>query len=112
VTGPVFRRGDVWWVSFDPALGGEIRKTRPAVIVSNDDANERQNRAQVVPLTSSATRLRSWEARIVLGGRENKALADQIRTVTKKRFRERMARVSDAEMSAIERAIKIQLGMT
>jgi mRNA-degrading endonuclease toxin of MazEF toxin-antitoxin module len=56
--------------------------------------------------------LRSWEARIVLGGRENKALADQIRTVTKKRFRERMARVSDAEMSAIERAIKIQLGMT
>jgi mRNA interferase MazF len=29
-------RGEVWWVDFDPSLGSEIRKTRPAVIVSND----------------------------------------------------------------------------
>ncbi|MEN9472387.1 MAG: hypothetical protein RLZZ495_476 [Pseudomonadota bacterium] len=33
------QRGEVWWVEFDPAVGSEIRKTRPAVIISNDAAN-------------------------------------------------------------------------
>ena len=39
------KRGEVWWVAFDPAVGSEIRKTRPAVIVSNDAANRRLARA-------------------------------------------------------------------
>jgi len=44
------RRGEVWWVDFDPAVGSEIRKTRPATNVSNDIANAALNRVQVVPL--------------------------------------------------------------
>ena len=105
------RRGDVWWVAFDPSVGGEIQKTRPAVVVSNNDANHVQNRVQVVPLTSRQTSVRSWEARVVLAGQFKKALADQIKTVAKERLRGRMGSVSADELDAIERAIKIQLAL-
>lgn len=50
-------RGEVWWVDFEPAVGGEIRKKRPAIVVSNDKANKYLNRLQVVPVTSKTGRL-------------------------------------------------------
>ena len=111
MTGPAIRRGDVWWVAFDPAVGGEIQKTRPAVIVSNNAANRLQNRVQVVPLTSRQTAVRSWEAQIFFAGQAGKALADQIKTVAKERIRGRMGSVTAEELDAIERAIKIQLAL-
>ncbi|WP_162235605.1 type II toxin-antitoxin system PemK/MazF family toxin, partial [Pseudomonas tremae] len=55
-------RGEVWWVEFDPSVGSEIKKTRPAVIVSNDSANRHLARVVVVPLTSSTERTYPGEA--------------------------------------------------
>ena len=105
------RRGAVYWVDFDPARGGEIQKRRPAVIVSNDDAVRIQNRVQVVPLTTNVGRVYRWEALVHLNGVPHKALADQIRTVSKERLLNRTGDLSPADLLAVERAIRVQLGL-
>jgi len=105
------RRGEVWWVSFDPSLGGEIQKTRPAVVVSNNAANEVLNRVIVVPLTSQTSKLYPGEAFVELNGEKRKAMADQIITAAKQRLRSRLGHLSAADMTSVESAILLQLGM-
>ena len=104
------QRGQVWWVAFDPSIGGEIRKTRPAVIVRNNSANRQLNRVQVVPLTSKVARLYPSEAYVSIMGERRKAIADQIATVSKLRLRAQIGQLSMPDMAGIERAIRVQLG--
>lgn len=105
------QRGEVWWVDFDPARGGEVKKRRPAVIVSNDAANRFLNRVQVVPFTSNTTRLYPSEARVQLQGTESKAMADQLTTADKSRLIERIGTLSGADLRGVEDAIRVQLGL-
>jgi mRNA interferase MazF len=105
------KRGEVWWIHFESAVGGEIRKQRPAVIVSNDAANKHLNRIQVVPLTNNVERVYPSEALVTVRGKRHKAMADQLATVSKTRLHDRMGRLSKSEVGGVERAIKVQLAL-
>jgi mRNA interferase MazF len=107
----VMTRGEVWWINFNPAVGGEIRKQRPAVIVSNDVANKHLNRIQVVPITSNTRKLYPSEAYVTLLGSQHKALADQITTVSKMRVGEKAGSLSLSDMGKIDHAIQVQLDL-
>jgi mRNA interferase MazF len=104
-------RGDVWWVNFEPSIGGEIRKKRPAIIISNNAANKFLNRVQVIPITSNTDRLFPSEAYVTVAGKKGKAMADQLATVSKQRLSKRIGSVSDDEMDMVVEAIKTQLDL-
>ena len=105
------KRGDIYWVNFEPSVGGEIKKKRPAVILSNDFANRYLNRIQVVPLTTSVDKLYPSEAYITVKGKKQKAMADQLMTVSKTRLTNRVCKLSADDMERIEQAIKIHLSL-
>ena len=108
------RRGEVYWVRF-PAVsvdpGGEIRKPRPAIVVTADAAIRRLNRVQVVPLTTNVSRLYPGEAQLEVGGRPCRALANQVTTVDKARVMDLFDTLSESDLEAIDAALRTQLAL-
>ena len=105
------KRGEVWWVEFDPAVGSEIAKRRPAIIVSNDSANRNLARVVVVPVTSTTTRVYPGEALVKIGAQTSKAMADQIMAADKSRLKSLLGKLSKADLDLVEDAIRIHLGL-
>lgn len=105
-------RGDVYWINFDPSVGGEIKKTRPAIILSNNAANSALNRVQVVPITSKTDRVYPGEALIQLKGEVRKAMADQLSTASKLRLGNRIGSLSIDDLAKVEAAVALQLGLS
>ena len=105
------RRGEVWWVAFDPSVGGEIQKTRPALIISNNAANAALNRVIVIPLTSQVAKIYPGEALVTLNGEQRKVMADQVTTASKQRLRTKLGSLDQADITTVENALLLQLGM-
>ena len=81
------KRGEVWWVDFDPASGSETQKIRPAVIISNDASNTALSRVVVVQFTSNISRVYPSNVLVDVGGMTGKLMADQIMTADKSRVK-------------------------
>ncbi len=109
-------RGTVVTVRFDPTEGGEIRKTRPAVVVSNDVACRFDAVVQVVPLTRLPDRaLRPYESRVDSAAaglaKPSRLVTNQVRTISRRRIAGVLGRVSEDEELALDRALRIQLAL-
>ena len=105
------KRGEVWWINFNPSVGEEITKKRPAVIVSNNISNKHLKRYQVVPLSSNVDKLYPSETKIRFGKITAKAMADQLTTVSELRFLEKAGEISGIEMKAVDYIIRLQLDL-
>jgi mRNA interferase MazF len=92
-------------------VGGEIQKTRPAIIVSNNGANMALNRLIVVPLTSQTAKVYTGQALVTVNGEPRKAMADQLTTASKERMRSKLGEVSTSDIAAVERAILVHLAI-
>lgn len=121
--GAEMKRGEVWWVSFEPMPQGvrrtrpevgtetALKKERPTVILSNDSSNRYLNRVQIAPLSSQLAKIYPSEALVNLNGRPCKAMADQVTTVLKARLSNRAGILSESDMAALETAVRLQFGL-
>lgn len=105
------RRGEIYWVALDPAVGTEIKKTRPAVVVSNDSCNTHGSRVVVLPVTSNVDSLYPGEALIRIKGQPGRALGDQVRSLDKIRLQSRIGSLTAEEMVAVDEALLVTLGI-
>jgi len=105
------RRGEVWWIVFDPRVGSEVQKTRPAVVVSNDSSNRHLDRFQVVPLTSNVNRVYTGEVLVQIKKETGKVMGNQITTASQHRFHKKLAVLNTTDLKKVEAALKIQLGL-
>ena len=100
------RRGDVWWVDFDPTRGGEIRKTRPAVVITADGLNRARRTVVVVPLSTGPEPRPPIVVATPSAGERAVAVCDQLRAVDKQRLSRSTGRLSPADLSLVEDGIR------
>ena len=110
------RKGEIWLINLDPTIGAEIRKTRPAVIVSEDAIGVLPLRV-IVPLTDWKERytVAPWMVAILpdeRNGLEKPSSADafQIRSVSQERFIQRIGMLNEEQLAQVLKAIKIVIG--
>ena len=87
-------RGEVWLVTFDPTVGSEIRKTRPALVVSPDDLNRSLPMVTIVPLTSGSQPT-GFRVPVNFLGRPGLILPEQMRSVDRRRLVKHLGRVEE-----------------
>ncbi|MBF0492441.1 MAG: type II toxin-antitoxin system PemK/MazF family toxin [Deltaproteobacteria bacterium] len=110
-------RGEIYWVNLDPTLGTEIKKTRPCVVVSNNIANQNYYQITVLPITTQhLSKTHPFEVLLLKEKtglpKNGKALAQQIRTVSKERLGKRSGLIQDEEtLQKIASAIQLHLGL-
>ena len=108
-------RGEVYWVDFRGSVGAEIRKMRPAVVVSDNTHNEHMATVTVAPLSSASGRTLPNEAAVpegILGdGRAARVKVHQLRAIDKSRLREKLGSLPVGTMADVDATLRIHLGL-
>ena len=102
----VVRRGDIWWVSLDPTRGREIRKTRPAVVMTANALNRARRTVVVVPLSSGPEPRPPIVVPTPSAGPNSVAVCDQLRAVDKRRLTSISGRLSTADLRTLEEGLR------
>ena len=105
------RRGEVWWVDLDPTRGSEIRKTRPAVVLTADALNRARRTVVVVPLSTGPTPRPPIVVATASAGADSVAVCDQVRAVDKLRLTRRVGQLTLGDLRAIEDGVRAVLGL-
>jgi mRNA interferase MazF len=105
------KRGDVYWVTLDPTVGSETKKTRPCVIISNDAQNKKSLGVIIAPITSQVKAVYPFESKVSINGKDGKAMLDQIKTVDKQRLGQKMCALDFVTMLKIDTALKVSLAL-
>jgi mRNA interferase MazF len=105
------KRGDVVWVNLDPAVGGEIRKRRPCVVVSLTVLNEKRLTVVVVPLSTGSTPRPPLVVAVPSAGDGSNARIDQIRAVDKSRILDATGKLNRADLEQVEQGLRTVLGL-
>jgi mRNA interferase MazF len=111
------RRGDVFLVNFDPTIGAEIQKTRPAIILQNDIAN-RYSPVTIVAAISSAGAGKIYPTEVAIGpgvgglDRSSIVLLNQVRTIDKQRLVRKIGSLDRGTMERVDAALVISFGLT
>lgn len=109
------RRGDIWLVNFDPTLGAEIRKTRPALIIQNDVGNRSSPVTIVAAITSTQKKPYPFQVRIKAGEGgldvDSVVTLNHVRSIDAQRLIRKLGHVSKQTMTAVDKAIVVSLGI-
>jgi mRNA interferase MazF len=100
------RRGEIWWVNFDPTQGSEIRKTRPAIVVTADALNRARRTVVVVPLSTGPQPRPPIVIATPSAGEGSVAVCDQIRAVDKRRLIRSEGRLSAGDLRSVEDGLR------
>jgi mRNA interferase MazF len=106
------KRGDVYWVCFDPSKGTEIQKTRPAVVISNDMMNKNLSRVIVAPITSNVKHIFDFDCQVTIRGKPGKIMVDQLRSVDKSRLSSKIMSLDAKTFERLEAALKITFDLS
>jgi mRNA interferase MazF len=105
------KRGEIYWVNLDPAVGGETKKTRPALIISNDIGNEMSNIIIVAPITSKVKSIYPFEVTVSVDRKPGKIMLNQCRAIDKSRLITKIDGIDHETMKSVEDALKVVFGL-
>lgn len=109
------KRGEIFYVNFDPTIGTEIKKTRPALILQNDIGNQFASTTIVAAITSRTKKVSPFTVLLKVGqgglSKTSLVLLNQIRTIDKRRLQKRLGHLGAKTMKKVDKAFKVSLGL-